>query len=150
MCALVSFDAFMSSLEQDYEQMMVQRLWQRICSGDCGEKQVQLLWSTLDDDQQRRILRRQLHLLREADADRFVQATGLLKLATPHSACCSSIRRELRRLQDSTTYQEIVRATVEILFAIDVARSGACTVARPVLEQESAANRYAPSQQLTA
>ena len=140
----------MSSLEQNYEQMMVQRLWQRICSGDCGEKQVQLLWSTLDDDQQRRILRRQLHLLREADADHFVQATGVLKVAAPHSACCSSIRRELRRLQDSTTYQEIVRATVEILFAIDVARSGACTVARPVLEQESAANRYAPSQQLTA
>ena len=141
---------FMSSLEQNYEQMMVQRLWQRICSGDCGEKQVQLLWSTLDDDQQRRILRRQLHLLREADADHFVQATGVLKLAAPHSACCSSIRRELRRLQDSTTYQEIVRATVEILFAIDVARSGASTVTRPVLERESAVNKYAPSQQLTA
>ena len=150
MCALVSFDAFMSSLEQDYEQMMVQRLWQRICSGDCGEKQVQLLWSTLDDDQQRRILRRQLHLLREADADHFVQATGVLKVAAPHSACCSSIRRELRRLQDSTTYQEIVRATVEILFAIDVARSGASTVTRPILEHESAVNKYAPSQQLTA
>ena len=43
-----------------------------------------------------------------------------------------------------------MRATVEILFAIDVARSGARSVTRPVLERASAVSKYALSEQLTA
>ena len=73
-----------------------------------------------------------------------MQATGVLKLVTARSACCASIRQALCQLRDETTFQEIVRATVEILFAIDVALADArAAIARPTLSRPSAGLVYA-------
>lgn len=100
----------------DYEEGFARGLWHRICSGE--EERVLMIWRTLDEARQRRILTAQLQHLRLAETEHFVQATGLLKLAAPASACHALVEAEVAALRDATEYAEIARAALEILWEI--------------------------------
>ena len=102
----------------DYEDGFARGLWQRICSGE--EERVLMIWRTLDEARQRRILSAQLEHIRAADTERFVQATVLLKVVAPASAATHALdlEREVAALRDAAQYGEIARAAVEILWEL--------------------------------